>query len=457
MNYVAAFRTYTWDDDVRELARRFFAACPSARQVVLADETRGPLGITEYELISHTEDTSGIGLIVEPPGGSLWYNVDYGPYILRDRLPGYAYYLTSESDLAVNADLEPMVRAAVDRGIDIVTHQVMRSAPPWHWHDNAAACFNDPWRSILFFMLMSDRAIDVLAAARRDMGAAFRRGELAQWPFCEPFVPSVGMRAGLSFSEISEFVDTTHLNYRPRIALDDPRANRPGALAHSVLGRRPFIRSVIAENEPRDFFFPGSDVHEALSVYPLEDYADQLHAAFAARSDHAAMNRFRPHPAPEWFPDMPDFDLALCKPSLVSSTSAWSRTDDPIREAAGANGAQLLDDHGFHTNREHEPWWLVDLLEDCDVHTVAIVNRAGQTARFVNFYVESSGDSHQWRIEHVKIDANEVSADPAAPHRIDFAEPFRARFVRIRLIGSGILHLRRIQIFGAKTPPENNI
>ena len=458
MDYVAAFRAYAWSDDIEELARRFFRACPSARQVVLADETRGPLPISGYEVVRHTEDTSSLGLPIYPKGSSLWFNVDYGAYILRDALPDYDYYLLSESDLAVNLELEPMVQAAADRQIDIVTHDVRLSDPEWHWHADGAANFDEVWRSLLFFMVLSGRAIDLLADERRRMGVELEAGRLAAWPFCEPFVPSVLKRAGMRFAEVSEFAATEHLNFRPRISLDDPRANQPGSLAHSVLGREAFLKASIAEQPPRDWFFPNTELHRALHAYPPADYVEALGAAFAARLDHAGMSRFG-----RWLEregnglakDNAGNDLAFCKPALSSSTSKWSHYADPQLDAAGANGAVYHDDAGFHTSEEDGPWWVVDLLDEAVIDQIRIVNRPHFPERFINFLVESSSDGGNWIIRHIKLDAEGVSADRDHPHVIEPAEPFVARFVRIRLLGRGMLHLRRVQLFGRQLQPRH--
>ena len=292
MRYVAAFRTYTWDDGVAELARRFFAATPAARQVVLADETRGPLGITGYEVVSHTEDTSGLGLLVYPAGNSLWYNVDYGLYILRAALPGYDYYLTSESDLAVNTPLDAIVHTIAARQTDIVAHWVGPAAPEWEWYPTAAGLFAQPMGSLLFFMLLSARAVDLLFYMRRALTAAFQAGHLAAWPFCEIFVPSLLRQAGMSFAEIGEFADTENLRLRPRLLLSEANANRPGSLAHSVLARPAYIRAAIKEHPPRDWFAPASPLRHALRDIPVAEYAPLLSAAFTQAGDGAGLAQF---------------------------------------------------------------------------------------------------------------------------------------------------------------------
>ena len=277
MCYVAAFRTYTWDEDIAELAARFHSACPGARRVILADETRGKLRIpTSYEVISHTEDTSQYSLLVYPKGNSLWHNVDYGLYILRARLPDYDYYLTSESDLAVNTPLDPIVAQIAARRVDLTAHLIRAATPDWYWYKNAAANFTKPLGSLLFFMILSARALDQLFQKRQRMTHDHRPDGPAEWPFCETFVPTSLQEAGMTFAEIRDYVDTENLHLRPRLLLRDERANRPGSLAHSVLGKTAYIRAMLKDFHASDWVDPDSELRRALSMLPMQDYAPQL-------------------------------------------------------------------------------------------------------------------------------------------------------------------------------------
>jgi hypothetical protein len=289
MRYVAAFRAYEWDVDIAALASRFFDACPAARQVVLADETRGPLGITGYEVISHTEDTSKFGLFVYPPGNSLWHNVDYGLHILRARLPGYDYYLTSESDLAVNLPLDPIVAQAAAAGLDLVAHGLRPATADWYWYQNAIAWFDAPLGSLLYFMIASAAAIDLLWHMRRQMSAQFTLQLGKEWPFCEVFVPTLLKMANMRMAEIGAYADTQHLRLRPRLLLSDPRANRPGSLCHSVLGKRAYVRAALKEHPATDWRDPGSELRRVLAPLAMADYAAPLEAALRRAGDLAPL------------------------------------------------------------------------------------------------------------------------------------------------------------------------
>ena len=141
-------------------------------------------------------------------------------------------------------------------------------------------------------------------------------------------------------------------------------------------------------------------------------------------------------------------DLAYCKPARSSSVSLWTPWQNPEHDARGANGATLAEDFGFFTNQEREPWWMVDLLAEYAVQEIAIVNRLNQPQRFQTFSILSSLDSRTWTTRFTQAVPINVSSDPELPWRLPFSEPFTARYVRIMLLGTGYLHLRRVQIFG---------
>src|ERR1700728_3129116 len=67
-------------------------------------------------------------------------------------------------------------------------------------------------------------------------------------------------------------------------------------------------------------------------------------------------------------------NLALNKPARQSSTSTWSRDRDVSQDARGANNG-ALNEFGFHTEQEREPWWQVDFGDAYAITRVALYNR----------------------------------------------------------------------------------
>lgn len=458
MRYVAAFRLYSWNDTIADLARRFFASFPSARHVVLADLTHGDLGLPpDYEVLWHSDDASELGVASVPPGKTHWYNVDYALYILRRSFPEHEAFVTCESDLAVNLPLETALLQCFDEGVDAVVHEPKASTPDWHWHANGAAVFAAPRRALCFFMMMSAQAVDVLWAARRTHTAALEANALPVWPFCETFIPSVLAQAGLRVAAIGDFAETAHLRFRPRLAADDPRANAAGSLAHSVLQRSDFYRSAVNESPPGDWFRADSELRMTLTGQPLGDFVGLLATSFQSARDHAGYQALRIEAAAAGCPMPESEDLAFCKPALTSSTSPWSRHPEPWRDAAGANGIDEADDHGFHTAREMMPWWMTDLAGEHVVDEVRITNRATFAERFCCFQIQSSRDGSLWTPRYSKLDLQPVSGDATTPFVVVLGDPFIARFIRIVLLGEDTMHLRRVRIFGRPLPQSRGL
>ncbi len=453
LRYVAAFRAWQWNDDIAILARRFFDACPGGRHVVLMNEARGPVEAGDYEKIVHDDDFSVLGLPDRPAGQSLWFNGDYSYIFLRISLPGFDHYVISESDVAVNLSLEPLIRHVTEWEVDAVVHRLAPADPQWCWYPQALAQ-PDPWSAALFFIVLSARALDALLVARQTLARRIEDREIELWPIVESFVPTTLHAADMRFAEIADFAHVEHMSDRPHLSLHDPWTSQPGSIAHPVLGTRNLARAVLAEHPPQDFHREGSVLHVALSGEPLDEIADLLLDAFARAADHvghaAVLDRMRRF-------DMPvprHADLALLRPAMISSTGPWSRVADGRLEAAGANGVVAHEDCGFHTDEEMDAWWMVDLGEECLVEEVRIVNRRQFAERFRHFAVEGSRDGVAWRIRFSKRDEEPVSSDMEEPWRMAFVDPFLARHVRIRRLGEpDALHLRRVQLFGRLLQP----
>jgi len=147
-------------------------------------------------------------------------------------------------------------------------------------------------------------------------------------------------------------------------------------------------------------------------------------------------------------------DLARNKPALTSSTCQWSRAPGPQCDARGAVTFSLAEDFGFHTDEEMQPWWMVDLGGEAVIDEIRITNRAALGERFVTFIAETSLTGATWTMRHAKLTPEAVSSDPDQPYKIVFPEPLVARYVRLKLLGWGILHLRRVQVLGRELPPR---
>lgn len=455
--YVAALRTHVWDDEIAQLAERFAANATGARFVVLADETQGALETGRFEKLAHTADFGALGLPEYPTGRSLWYNGDYPLYALADAFPDHDYFVMSEFDVAVNIEVDALMREAARRELDVIAHDIRPASEDWFWYRNGRANYETPYRSLIFFLVVSRRAIEVLRSAR--LAGASGGAPDADWPFCETFVPSViAARPELRMAELREFADTSLLAFRPHLCMDDARTRAPGSLAHPVLGRRRFVPAVVAEHPPASWFAEGSHMRRILGETPFAEVAPLIGRRLAEARDHTSLRRLWDEAdacgTPLGLQGLDRADLALLRPALSSSVSPFSFSQSPALDARGANGVHVEPEHGFHTSEEGDPWWMVDLEQEHVVDALEIVNRPRFSERFRHFRVESSRDGTSWLTRFLKISEEPVESALTAPFEVRFADPFVARHVRVRAIGLTTLHLRKIRVRGrAITPP----
>jgi hypothetical protein len=166
--------------------------------------------------------------------------------------------------------------------------------------------------------------------------------------------------------------------------------------------------------------------------------APALPADFASRLKGAVDHFYAPSPA-----------VSRGKPARASSVSPWSWTSDAALEASAANDGLLTGVCGFHTEREVNPWWEVDLGTTYRLEGFAIYNRLDQRERFTDFDVLASLDGQSWKAAFARRDQHLFGGADGDPFRGRFDSPVEARYVRVQLVGFNYLHLDQVEIFGA--------
>lgn len=150
-------------------------------------------------------------------------------------------------------------------------------------------------------------------------------------------------------------------------------------------------------------------------------------------------------------------NLALNKPALQSSTCEWSRSRDPRLDAAGANNGLVSSEMGFHTDRERNPWWQVDLGRVYLVERVQIYNRRDCAERLRHFTILRSINGVDWFPCFKKRDPAVFGEADAAPFVAALEGEQIARHVRIRLDAHDCLHFSECEVFGREAPAERRM
>jgi hypothetical protein len=142
--------------------------------------------------------------------------------------------------------------------------------------------------------------------------------------------------------------------------------------------------------------------------------------------------------------DLPSWggNLALGKPATQSSRSRWSAADDP----QGAVNGRKTGGYGFHTDRERNPWWQVDLGAPHAINEVRVYNRCDTgEARARTLTIHLSRDGKAW--EQVwDQDGVAFGGVVFGPLRA-LINGRQARYVRLALGDVEYLHLDEVEIY----------
>jgi hypothetical protein len=151
------------------------------------------------------------------------------------------------------------------------------------------------------------------------------------------------------------------------------------------------------------------------------------------------------------FGSPPFTNVAANKPAFQSSIYQPSEAEPPgSRVSGGGNNGRRTGTYGFHTEREQQPWWCVDLLAPHRIGEIHIYNRSDSAVvarRAADLEVMASHDTDHWTTLLARASSEPFGLD-GTPLVISVtsAEPYR--FILVRLPGTGFLHLDEVEVYG---------
>jgi len=454
---VVAFRTHLWDAAIAVLARRLAYYAQGLSFVVLADETHGPLETGHFTKLVHDSDFSDLGLPNYPANQVLWYNADYPLYLLRQEFPEATHFAMVEYDVAVNTDVTVILRDAQSRSIDFIAVQE-DPEEAWYWRTTITPHFARPKRCFMPFAVVSARAIDAMLARRQAAFKARPPERHEDWPFCEGFMPSVvaEMPDG-TLGELSAYARLPLFHYRFEQHVHDPEMNQEGTICHPVLGDERLVKRRFIYEPPAAILDPESGFHRQIQFCDPRIIAPLLEGHIRATGTPEMARRYvalaasRNWPAPgtalmELAARPPN--LARGRPALMSSIWKGLPAQDLARAAAAGNDGRITGAAAFHTEFEAEPWWQVDLEGPHAITHVRLFNRMGFQERCTRVSILVSMTGVEFTLAAAKLDAALFGGVDGHPYVFEFDPPVPARFVRVALIGEGILHLDEIEVYG---------
>lgn len=147
----------------------------------------------------------------------------------------------------------------------------------------------------------------------------------------------------------------------------------------------------------------------------------------------------------------------LRQAELRESGASQRSARSPEEDARGACDGIKNGQWGFHTNREAQPWWQVDLGNQYHVTKVVIFNRCDTVAaRASRLHVLLSEDGQSWSrvYEHDgTVFYGQTDGKPLTVKLPGLA----ARFVRIQLPETDYLHLDEVEVYVSEDNEKANV
>lgn len=171
----------------------------------IVDETENILDLTgQQKLAYRLNDFATMGL---PIAGSrvLWHCSDYLLYRFIQDAPGYDYYLLlDDKTLFKSGFLEQLATILQTVEIDFAACRFSHRSNHWYWWEHARRYFDEVYGALLSLIIVSPKAINHLLQTRIQLANTLKDDECGI--FCEAFVPSTLMKAGLNCLDINSLI-----------------------------------------------------------------------------------------------------------------------------------------------------------------------------------------------------------------------------------------------------------
>ncbi len=309
------------------------------------------------------------------------------------------------------------------------------------------------------------------------LATRFATGELPTWPQSEGFVASALRDGGFRLDVLDSLGSTACLDWWPPYHESELPTLAREAFIHPVLSGPRYVESMLRYPPPESWFDPTSPLRRKLDLETPELVVPGLVRSLTARGSVAGMialrqavddfgwhecafdldDRLRPFAEPG-----PPVNLALGCCAYQSSASPWSHAATPADDAALAVSGTVTGDYGFHTQKELQPWWQVDLGRPCIVREIRVFNRlTAESQRANHLSIWRSGNGRNWSLVHRHVSDVPFGGADGNPLIVSCGDGAAARFIRVELNGLEFLHLDEVEVWGVplrsgSAPPQEN-
>lgn len=266
VRYAVLLKVHYWDDFVERRFRHLLGKVGTGDVYVFVDETHGSVGqIPHGRVIRATErDVERLDVLPHPPGKVFWFNADYPLYFLYSENSSYDYYLMCEYDTVFNIDIDNFVSAAAT---DLVDYVGFPLANKLHWTETCDGVYPDSiilsnWLNAI--SLHSNRSVEFLFQRRKSLSGSYKVGDIANWPYSEPFIATEMQNNGFVVRKLGDFGKVDNYNWWPPNHERDLPSLQGQDFLHPVLDEGKYVASCLRYARLQSYFFRDGQLRRLL-------------------------------------------------------------------------------------------------------------------------------------------------------------------------------------------------
>jgi hypothetical protein len=225
-----------------------------------------------------------------------WYNVDYPLYLFHQSHDSYDYYVMCEYDAVINVEVDALVSRATAERVDYVAHPMPSDFSKWFWHSTCDGVYSPTTRMahwLCCITLHSRQAVEFLLHRRHELSRRFLAKEIAQWPFCEAFIPIEMLNNDFVVRALSDFGGTERYRWWPPHHENDLPSLGDGNFVHPVLDERRYAESCIRQRGASAYFSGDGVLRSLLSRCSPHTFLPALREDLERTGDWGGLRRIR--------------------------------------------------------------------------------------------------------------------------------------------------------------------
>ncbi|QNT77815.1 hypothetical protein JGUZn3_05700 [Entomobacter blattae] len=441
MKYAVFFKVHMWNETIEKVYNKLITCVKTGDVFILHNNTDSSIEDKYGNLVTiNMQEALDVGLNIS---GGFWHNGDYPSILSFLKMPHYDYYVHLEYDVFVNNNIDDIITIMENENIDVIGAE---DKNPVHIKDWVHTSFCIPYyavdeirRGLYCIVFLSKRAVVSLLARRLRQSAMQKEYNLQTWPFSEAVIATEVFHSNLKARDLKYFCDNLDYYDWKDVSLVDFAEEKS-------LGKKTFFHPVA---DLKKFIHLNFQTSRKIDNILLEKIIHAKNTKLFCLSYHLPENNEdnKKQILESYKQVMGNKDLEYIFDNIISvgcvatqsSISRYSASDNEADRVLN-----ILPRYGYsiHTEKQENPWWMVDLGEEKDIKNIYFFDRpdfGGERTQNLRISVANNPEEF-----HPIFQKN--NTDLIWNYKIEVSGKYR--FVKIHLEGEGLLNFDTCVITG---------